>query len=95
MANEEIKNLVSGGLIGAVFGSWLAKDKEEGAILGALFGAIFSATLEANKKAQKTIQSVLVAENGKLYELMPSGEKTFVKDLPRSLKNYPQRFKLD
>ncbi len=94
MANEDIKNLVSGGLIGAILGSWLSKDKEEGAILGAIMGAVFSSTFQANKEAQKTNQSVLIAENGKLYEITPSGEKLFVKNLPESHQNFPPKFKL-
>ena len=95
MANEDIKNLVSGGLIGAILGGWLSKDKEEGVTLGAIIGAVFSSTLQANKEAQKTNQSVLIAEKGNLYEIKPSGEKLFVKKLPESSQDFPRQFKLE
>jgi hypothetical protein len=50
MKNENITldSLINGGLIGAVLGSFLLKDKEEGAIIGGLLGAAISATFKAS-----------------------------------------------
>ena len=47
-----------------------------------------------NKEAQTTNQPVLITENGKLYRLLSSGEKQFVKDLPKSSKKWNEHFKL-
>ncbi len=82
--DSTLESLIKGGLIGAVFGAFLSKNKEEGAIVGALLGAAISATLKANEEAQKTNEPVLIAENGKLYRILPGGEKQFVKELPKT-----------
>lgn len=92
--DNTIEALVTGGLIGATLGTWLSRDKEEGALIGAILGAVFAATLNANKQAKKTNEPVLVAENGKLYRLMPNGEKEFVKNLPQSSQKWDKHFKL-
>ena len=89
-----IESLVAGGLIGAALGAWLSKDKEDGAIIGAILGAAFTATLKANREAQTTNQPVLITENGKLYRLLPTGEKQFVKNLPKSSQQWDEHFKL-
>lgn len=94
MAVNEIEQLIKGGIIGAALGAWLSKDKEEGAFLGAIIGAIIKATFDANRKARGTNVSVLVAEKGKLFEIKPSGEKVFVKNLPPSSVDFPVQFKL-
>lgn len=96
MANDDdiLKSLIAGGLIGAGLGAWLSKDKEEGAIIGAMLGAAFTATLKANEQAKKTEQPVLIAEHGKLYRILPNGEKQFVKDLPQTSQNWEEHFKL-
>ncbi|MEI6524125.1 MAG: hypothetical protein WCO37_11590 [Bacteroidota bacterium] len=89
-----IESLVKGGFLGAAFGALLSKDKEEGALIGALLGAAFYSTLKANEEAQKTDQPVLVAEEGKLYRILPGGKKEFVKDLPKGTQQKQERFKL-
>jgi hypothetical protein len=96
MANDDdvLKKLIAGGLIGAGLGAWLSKDKEDGAFIGAILGAAFAATLEANEKAKKSNLPVLVAENGKLYEMMPNGNKKFIKDLPQASQVWEEQFKL-
>lgn len=96
MANDDdiLESLIAGGLIGAGLGAWLSKDKEDGAIIGAILGAAFSATLSANKEAQKTNQPVLVAEQGKLYRVLPNGDKQFIKNLPQASQDWEEHFKL-
>ena len=51
--NTKIENLISGGLIGAVFGAFLLKNKQEGALVGALIGAAINSTLIASEDAKK------------------------------------------
>lgn len=92
--DNTIESLVAGGLIGAALGTWLAKDKEEGAVIGALLGAVFSATHEANKQALKTHEPVLIAENNNLYRVLPGGEKQFIKALPKITPRLGKHFKL-
>lgn len=89
-----IDSLIKGGLIGAVLGGFLMRDREEGAVIGALLGAAISATLKANEEAQKTNVPVYVEENGKLYEIGSSTEKRFVKNLKKPSRTLPERFKL-
>ena len=92
--HKTLESLIAGGFIGAAFGAFLSKDKEEGALLGALLGAVISGTLKANKEAQKTNQPVLIAENGKLYQVFANGEKKFIKDLPKLTGNWSNYNKL-
>ena len=92
--NKSIESLIAGGLIGAALGAMLSRDKDDGAMVGALLGAIFSATLKANREAQKTNQPVLIAEDGKLYQVFANGEKKFIRDLPRSSGTWPEYYKL-
>lgn len=89
-----IESLIKGGLIGAVLGGFLSKDREEGAVIGALLGAAISATLKANQEAQKRNVPVYVEENGELYEIGPSSEKRFIKKLKKPSRSLPERFKL-
>ena len=92
--NKTLESLIAGGAIGAALGALLSKDKEDGAILGALLGAAIFGTLKANEEAQKTNQPVMIAEDGKLYEILPDGQKRFVKDLPKPKGQWPDRTKL-
>jgi gas vesicle protein len=96
MINEKatIESLIKGGLIGAVFGAFLSKDKEEGAVIGALLGAAISATIKANEAAKKTNVPIYVEENGKLYEISSFGEKRFVKNIKKPSQGLPDSFKL-
>lgn len=82
--SESLAKLIAGGFIGTLFGAALARNREEGAFIGLLLGAAAAATLEAYENALKTGRPVLVAENGKLYKIMPDGSKVFMRDLPRS-----------
>ncbi len=92
--DKRLDSLIAGGLIGAALGAFLSKDKEEGALVGALLGAAISATAQANEAAQKSNVPYLVEEQGKLYEIQPSGEKRFVKDIPKPVLHLPDQFKL-
>jgi hypothetical protein len=92
--NITLDSLIKGGLIGAVLGSFLLKDKEEGAIIGGLLGAAISATIKASEEAQKTNVPIYVEEEGKLYEISPSREKRFIRNLKKPVKSLPDQFKL-
>lgn len=94
MADKDFEQLIKGGLIGAILGAWLSKSKEDGAILGAIIGAAVFATKSANKQAVQTKQPFMVAENGKLYEIQPTGEKKFIKDLEEPTNDFPVHFRL-
>jgi len=91
---DKLDDLIAGGLIGAGLGALLARDKEDGAIIGALLGAAFTATLRANKEAHKTNQPVYEAVQGRLYRMMPNGEREFIKELPKASKKWSGAFML-
>lgn len=92
--NATLESLIKGGVIGAMLGAFLSKDKEEGALIGGLLGAAISATLRASEEAQKTNVPVFVEEDGKLYEITSSREKRFVRNLKKPQRSFPGRFKL-
>lgn len=94
MANNEIEQLIKGGLLGAILGAWLSKSKEDGALLGAIIGAAVFATKNANKEALQTKQPFMVVVNGKMYEIQPTGEKKFIKDLEAPTNDFPVHFRL-
>ena len=50
---NNIEDLIAGGILGAAFGALLSKDKEEGALIGALLGAAIAATVKASEEAKK------------------------------------------
>lgn len=89
-----LKSLIESGLIGAALGASLSKDKSNGALLGFLIGAAFSATLQANEKAKQQDLPILEAINGSLYKIFPNGEREFIKDLPKAMKQWDQEFQL-
>jgi hypothetical protein len=89
---DSIESLIAAGFIGAGLGALLMKNKEEGAMLGALLGAAFASTTKANEKAQKSNQPLFEAADGKLYKILPGGQKQFVKDLPKVAKNWEKEF---
>lgn len=92
--DAQLNDLIKGGLIGATLGAFLSKDKEEGALIGALLGAAIAATKRANQEAKKTNVPLLEEENGRLYELLPSGEKRFIRNIKKPTLNLPSQFKL-
>lgn len=91
--NEVIESLVSGGLIGAALGA-LVSDNKNGAVLGALAGAAIAATLQASEDAAKTNLPIVMEENGKLYEVLPGGEKKLIRSLNKPTKKSPPKFRL-
>lgn len=96
MATDEnrMDSLIAGGLIGAALGAFLSKDKEEGALAGALLGAAIAATAQASEAAKNSKVPFLLEEQGKLYEVQPSGEKRFVKNISKPSRQLPDTFKL-
>jgi hypothetical protein len=95
MSKEEemIESLIKGGVIGAALGALILNNKN-GAMLGALAGAAVSASLQANENATKTNLPIIMEEKGALYEILPSGEKRFIRSLNKSSKKVPQNFRL-
>ena len=89
-----IKELIAAGLIGAGLGALISEKSEDGAILGAIAGAVLIATHKANVAAQKTNVPVYVEESGTLYEIMPGGEKRFIKEIKKPARTLPEFFKL-
>ncbi|MBK9424626.1 MAG: hypothetical protein IPN54_10930 [Bacteroidetes bacterium] len=92
MAKHELNQLIKEGLLGPVFGSRLSSSCEERDILGAIIRASSAATKKASLAAMKTKQPFLIAENGKVYEVQPSGEKKFIKELETPTNDFPNNF---
>ena len=94
--DEEIfESLIAGGLIGAALGALLTSNRNgNGAGIGALAGAVLLATLKANERAQKSSVSVLIEEDNIIYEVNSKGEKKFVREIPKSEKTLPEKYKL-
>jgi hypothetical protein len=95
MSKEEemIETLVKGGVIGAALGALVTNNKN-GAMLGALAGAAIAASLQANENAEKTNVPMVIEENGKLYKILPGGERKFIRSLNKSTKRLPKNFRL-
>lgn len=89
-----IESLIKGGLIGAALGALLSRDKEDGAVVGALLGAAIFATISANEEAKKTNLPLYIEEDGRLFEVHPSGKKRFIKDLKKPAQPISKQFKL-
>lgn len=89
-----IQSLIVGGIVGAALGTLISKDKGEGVKLGALAGAVLLATYEANKRAQSTNTPLFIEENGKLYKILPGGNKTFIRNIPKPARAIKKHFKL-
>jgi hypothetical protein len=91
--DEILKSMVLGGIIGAALGALLF-GKREGSALGVLAGSVILATLKANENAQKSNVPFLIEEDNVIYEINSSGEKKFVKVIPKQTDYLPERFKL-
>jgi outer membrane lipoprotein SlyB len=92
--DEIIESLIAGGLIGAALGALLTNGKKEAATLGAIAGAALLATYRANEQAKAANIPVWVEENNKIYEIMPGGEKRFIKELPTLGTRLKKHYKL-
>lgn len=80
-----IQSLIAGGLLGALFGAVLSKNKEEGALIGVLLGAAVAATREASKDALSTNLSRFIIEEGYLVEINAEGEKRIIRKIDKHL----------
>jgi hypothetical protein len=89
-----IEELVKGGLIGATLGAVLMEDKEEGAIIGGLIGAALLSTKKANDEAKRLNVTLVVEEDGNLYEVNGKGYKRFIRKISKPSNRFPARFKL-
>lgn len=91
---NKIKSLMDKGQISTLIGERLISDQEDGEMeCTIIYSAIFSTHI-AFQEAKKTQLPLLFTENEKLYQLTPSGEKQFIKDLPRSNRKWNAQFNL-
>ena len=91
---DSIESLIAAGFIGAGLGALLMKNKEEGAMSGAMLGAALAATKSANEQARQSNQPMYEAIEGKLFIIMPGGQKRFIKDLPKVARQWEKEFSL-
>jgi len=92
--NNSLQSLIQGGLIGAALGAVLAKDKEDGMVVGALIGAAIMATWNAGQTAINSNLPVYVEEDGKLFSITSDGNRQLIKQIRKSRRKMPDRFKL-
>jgi len=92
---NSLEKTVASGFLGAVIGAVMADDKEEGAIVGALIGAALGAMSEANRVAKQSNVPLYEVQEGRLYKISPGREREFIRDIERSNKTYPKKFKLN
>jgi hypothetical protein len=88
--NKRIQALRKKGLISEEYVSFLLQDTESSAMaVSALLGSV-----EAREYAFETGIPLIVAEAGVLYEEHSDGSKKVIKELPKSTRKLPKRFKL-
>jgi outer membrane lipoprotein SlyB len=94
--NDEsiLRSLIAGGVVGAVLGALISKNGRKGASIGALAGAVILATYKAFQQAQKTNIGVCIEEDNKLFEILPGGNRRFIKDIPKPNVPASNSFKL-
>lgn len=97
MSNSDeniFKSLVKGGIIGAALGAIISKDTEEGALIGGIAGAAILATYQASQETQANNLSVMVEEDGAIFEKFPNGEKKLIKKIQKQNIKVRKKFKL-
>jgi hypothetical protein len=92
--DEILQSLIAGGVIGAAMGTMLTQTKEDGVIVGALIGAAILGTFKANQKANETHMTMIIEENGKLYQINTNGTKQFLRDIEKPSVKLQENFKL-
>lgn len=95
--NRDINKFTGDVLVAATgtsLGVMFSHDKEEGLILASLLGSATLATFQAYIEARKTQEPVLIAEQGKLFCIQPSGEKQLIRVLAKSTQQWEEKFKI-
>jgi len=90
---EILESLIAGGVIGAALAAILTRNKDAAGI-GAIAGAAILASYKANEIARRSSVPLVVEEGNALYEIIPGGDKRFIKKIYRSKKTIPQKFTL-
>lgn len=91
---EIIKDLIAAGLVGAGIGAILSKNKKDGALTGTILAALIYGSMKVFENSKKSGVPFLIVEDNKLYQINPDGTKTFIKNIEKSNKKYPEKFTL-
>lgn len=89
-----VESLIAGGIVGAALGALLADNREKGAVLAAIAGTALLATYKANERAKQTNLPFYIVEKGNLVEVLPNGQKRFVRKIEKSSTKLKSNFKL-
>lgn len=93
--DEIIQDLVKGGIIGATLGAMISKtNQKEGALIGAIAGAAALATYKANQRAIESNVPFLIESGDTIFEVLPNGQRKFIKHIDKSKKTIPSTFKI-
>ena len=91
--NEKIQALIADGTIGVGLGKLLT-GKRNRTTTAVIARIAILASLEAREKAQKLNLPIIIVKNHCLYERLPNGSETFIKQLSQPVKQLPCTFKL-
>lgn len=91
--DEIIKDLLTGGVIGASLGALIAKDKEDGFAIGGIIGAALVATFRAHERAKKSNLPLVYEENGFIYEEL-NGVKKVIREIKKPKTVLKNNYKL-
>ncbi|MFY8035092.1 MAG: hypothetical protein ACOVMN_11275, partial [Flexibacteraceae bacterium] len=69
-------------------------DEEEDAFLALLLDKGLKATAQASKEAEKSGITMVIAEDGGLYNIYQNGKRELIQTINQSSKKYPRKFKL-
>ncbi len=94
--NDEttVRSFIAEGIVGAVLGAIILGNGRKRSSIGALAGAVILATYKAFEQAQKTNIGVCIKEDNKLFEILPGGNKRFIKNIPKPNVPASNSFKL-
>jgi hypothetical protein len=92
--DEIIESALIGGVIGTALGA-LISGKGKDTLVAALIGAAIGASKQALAEAKENNLSVLIEEDGALYELRPDNSKRFIKKLKRTIPSIPPKFEIE
>lgn len=91
--DEQIKSLITGGVIGAALGALLSeKSSGTGAVIGAIAGAAILASIKAQEKASKAGIPIIIEKDNALYQKNPDGTEVFIKHLSKSTSAMNKKF---
>ena len=90
----QIENAIAGGVIGAALGALFLGGKKS-TVGAALLGAAIGAAATALDEARENEMSVLVEEDGVLYELLPNGKRKRIRSMNKKPLMVPSEFTLE